>query len=70
LNIKTRAQANDIVHAKKLKDVDMIFLAGGDQLRLSSILGGSRVLDAILNRLESGVLLSEPALEWPYFPIQ
>ena len=36
----------------------MIFLAGGDQLRLTSILGGSRILEAIQNRLEGGAIIA------------
>lgn len=58
LNIKKRAQANDVSLAKTLEDVDLIFLAGGDQLRLTSILGGSRILEAIQNRLEAGALIA------------
>ena len=58
LNIKKRAQANDRTLAKTLEDVDLIFLAGGDQLRLTSILGGSRILEAIQNRLEAGALIA------------
>jgi cyanophycinase len=58
LNIKTRIQANDRSIAKKLKDVDLIFFAGGDQLRLTTIVGGSRILHAIQNRLEAGALVA------------
>lgn len=58
LNIKTRAQANDRTLAKKLEDVDLIFLAGGDQLRLTTIVGGSRTLNSIQNRLEAGALVA------------
>ena len=58
LNIQKRAEANNRSLAKTLEDVDLIFLAGGDQLRLTSILGGSRILEAIQNRLESGALIA------------
>ena len=58
LNIKKRADANDIALAKTMENVDLIFLAGGDQLRLTSILGGSRILDLIQNRLENGALIA------------
>ncbi|MFC1886408.1 cyanophycinase [Thermodesulfobacteriota bacterium] len=58
LNIKTRAQANDRTLAKTLEDVDLIFLAGGDQLRLTTIVGGSRMLEAIQNRLDAGALIA------------
>ncbi len=58
LNVATRSQANDEALANSLEDVDLIFLAGGDQLRLTSILGGSKVLDNIQNRLKTGVLIA------------
>ena len=51
------AEANDRTFVKKLNDVDLIFLVGGDQLRLTSILGGSKILEAIKKRLDSGVLI-------------
>lgn len=57
LNIKTRAQANDRTFAKTIEDVDLIFLAGGDQLRLTTILGGSKILHSIQKRLEAGALV-------------
>ncbi len=58
LNIKKRGQANDNTLVKTIKNVDLIFLAGGDQLRLTSLLGGSKILDAIQNRLEAGALIA------------
>ena len=58
LDIQDRTRANDVALVKKLEDVDLIFLAGGNQLRLTSILGGSRVLEAMHKRLETGVLIA------------
>lgn len=58
LDIASRDQANDSVFAKTVEEVDLIFLAGGDQLRLTSILGGSAVLQAIQNRLGEGALIA------------
>lgn len=57
LDIRNRPQANDKALAKILDDADLIFLTGGDQLRLTTILGGSRVLDAIRTRLQAGALI-------------
>ncbi len=57
-NIKERAQANDKKLAKGLEKVDLIFIAGGDQLRLTTILGGSKVLQAIQDKLETGALIA------------
>jgi cyanophycinase len=58
LNIKERAQANDKKLAKNLETADLIFFTGGDQLRLTTILGGSKILQAIQNRLEAGALIA------------
>ena len=58
LNIKERAQANDKKLAKSLEKADLIFLVGGDQLRLTTIMGGSKVLQTIQNRLEAGALIA------------
>ena len=68
LNIIERAQANDRTLAKSIEDTDLIFLTGGDQLRLTTILGGSGVLHAIQHRLEAGALIAEPVPGLPYFP--
>lgn len=43
LNINTRDDANDVNNAQKIKDSTGIFLTGGDQLRITSILGGTKV---------------------------
>jgi cyanophycinase len=58
LNIKERAQANDRTLANSIEDADLIFLTGGDQLRLTTIIGGSRVLHTIQHRLEAGALIA------------
>ena len=58
LNVRTRVQANDSSYAKVLEDIDLIFISGGDQLRLTSILGGSNVLEVVHNKLETGTLIA------------
>lgn len=58
LNITSREQANDSDLAHTIEESDMIFLAGGDQLRLTTIMGGSSVLEAIQKRLEAGALIA------------
>jgi cyanophycinase len=57
-NIKDRIQANDRKAAAKIADLDLIFFTGGDQLRLTTIMGGTKVLDAIQARLENGALIA------------
>ncbi len=58
LNIKDRAQANNATLAKTLEDTDLIFLVGGDQLRLTTIIGGSLIFEVIQNRLENGAIIA------------
>lgn len=58
LNIKERYEANDRALAKSLEATDLIFIAGGDQLRLTTIIGGSKVLQAIKKRLQNGGLIA------------
>lgn len=58
LDIRSRAQANDIEIAHRLNTLDLIFLTGGDQLRLTTILGGSKVLEALHTRLDAGALIA------------
>jgi len=57
-NIKERAEANDRKSAKTIADLDLIFFTGGDQLRLTTILGGTRIFDAIQDRLKNGALIA------------
>jgi cyanophycinase len=57
-NIKERVQANDRKTAKTIADLDLIFFTGGDQLRLTTILGGTRMFDAIQEHLVNGALIA------------
>ena len=57
-NMTERVHANDRKSAKTIADLDLIFFTGGDQLRLTTIMGGTRVLDAIQKRLENGALIA------------
>ncbi|BHH86195.1 cyanophycinase [Desulforhopalus sp. 52FAK] len=58
LDITTREQANDSLLAQSIEEMDLVFVAGGDQLRLTSVLGGTEVLVAIQNRLKAGALIA------------
>lgn len=58
LDIRKRIEANDRDLCKKIDAADLVFLAGGDQLRLTTIIGGSKVLQTIQSRLESGALVA------------
>jgi len=58
LHAMTRAQANDETFARQVRDATGIFLTGGNQLRLSSTLGGTRLANAILDRFQDGAVIA------------
>ena len=58
LHAITRPQANDEGAARVVKDATGIFLTGGNQLRLSSTIGGTRLADAILDRFRHGAVIA------------
>ena len=58
LHAITRSQANDESAARLVKDATGIFLTGGNQLRLSSTIGGTRLADAILERFRNGAVIA------------
>jgi cyanophycinase len=54
----TRVQANDDKAARIVERASGVFLTGGNQLRLSSTIGGTAVADAILRRHEEGAVVA------------
>lgn len=58
LHAMTRAQANDETFVRAVLDATGIFLTGGNQLRLSSTLGGTRLANAILERFQHGAVIA------------
>ncbi|MFN8630452.1 MAG: cyanophycinase [Chloroflexota bacterium] len=54
----TRLQANDEHIAAAIRRSTGIFMTGGNQLRLSSMLGGTRVADAIAERFREGAVVA------------
>ena len=57
LHAVTRPQANDETTALMIRDATAIFLTGGNQLRLASTIGGTRLADAILERFRHGAVV-------------
>ena len=57
LNINTRDDANREENVERIIKSNGIFFTGGDQLRITSILGGTKVYDALLNAYLNGVLI-------------
>jgi cyanophycinase len=58
LHAVTRPQANDETAALALRDATGVFLTGGNQLRLSSTIGGTRLADSILERFRHGAVVA------------
>jgi cyanophycinase len=58
LHAMTRPQANDETAALAIRDATGIFLTGGNQLRLSSTIGGTRLADAVLERFRHGAVVA------------
>jgi cyanophycinase len=53
LHIERREQASDEEVLDRIKAADVVMFTGGDQLRLSSILGGSKLHDVILDKYKN-----------------
>jgi cyanophycinase len=58
LHAMTRAQANDETFALAIGDATGVFLTGGNQLRLSSTIGGTRLAETILERFRAGAVVA------------
>lgn len=56
--VGNRQDANDRHHAAEIENSTGVFFTGGDQLRLTSILGGSEVDAAIRRASERGVVIA------------
>ena len=58
LHVVTRPQANDETAALTVRDATGVFLTGGNQLRLSSTIGGMRLAEAIASRFRGGAVVA------------
>ena len=50
MDIRIRGQTKNSEYVERLNNADVIFFTGGDQLRITSILGGTPVLETIKSR--------------------
>ena len=53
MNIRTREEADEEDNIQRIEKAKIIFFTGGDQLRITSILGGSRVMQTIVNKYQN-----------------
>ncbi len=58
LNINTREDANNDDNAERIRNSTGIFFTGGDQLRITSILGGTKVYAALIDAYLRGVAVA------------
>jgi cyanophycinase len=58
IRIRERADAANPAIIEKIAQSDIIFISGGDQMRLTSIFGGSDALAAIRKRYEDGGVIA------------
>jgi cyanophycinase len=58
LHAMTRTQANDEGYVRQVRDATGVFLTGGNQLRLSSTIGGTLLADAVLERFRHGAVVA------------
>ncbi len=54
LNINNRIEANDETVVQRISNATGVFFTGGDQLRITSILGGTKTNDALKNLYNKG----------------
>ena len=58
INIAYRDEAFNANYIERVEKSDVIFFTGGDQLRLTDILGGSDFLNAVRKRFENGAVIA------------
>jgi cyanophycinase len=58
LHAMTRQQANDEAYVSQVREATGIFLTGGNQLRLSSTIGGTLLADAVMERFRAGAVVA------------
>lgn len=57
LDINTREKANDEAACGTIRGIKCIFMTGGDQLRITSILGGTKACAELKNLYENGGII-------------
>lgn len=58
INIASRREANQKQILRSLEDIDCVFFVGGDQLRISSILGGTEFHHYISKQIHNGLIVA------------
>ena len=58
IRIRTRTDAASDAYLDMIRRADVLFISGGDQMRLTNIFGGSAALGAIRTRHEEGAVIA------------
>lgn len=58
LNINNRDDANDEEYVRKIRESEGIFFTGGDQLRITSIIGGTKACTALFDCYSKGGIIA------------
>src|SRR5690554_4048541 len=58
LHIETRDDANDPIKLKRLDNATCVFFTGGDQLKITSLLGGSKLEAQLKNLFSTGLVIA------------
>ena len=58
IHATTRAQANNEAAVRKVQDSTGVFMTGGNQLRLSSTIGGTTIASAVAERHRHGIVVA------------
>ncbi len=58
MDIQDRSAANDAGNVQRIVDADVVFFTGGDQLRITNLLGGSDVLHTLKGHYQRGGVIA------------
>lgn len=58
MNVDSRQAANDPDNVQRVLDADVVFFTGGDQLRITSLLGGSKLLSTLQGHYQRGGVIA------------
>ncbi|HHZ12392.1 MAG TPA: cyanophycinase [Clostridiales bacterium] len=58
IHIQSRQDANNINECREISQASCIYMTGGDQLRITSIMGGTRAQQALYRAFENGAIIA------------
>lgn len=58
LNVQKREEAYDIANINMAQRASILYFSGGDQLKLTSLLGGTPIFDTIKNKFNNGCIFA------------